>query len=170
MFPLHLAALNAHADCCRKLLSSGEPAAKPATFVCRYSKAITFILNITVKNRYVQIRDILVSRHSSVSEASFVPRVVFLAPSGEFLPEAISLPAGQIQVTMLQEQDAASLVTPAVGILFVLVASCRGNRFSAREETFPRRSGSDGFHQCKGFKRCRTREPEAAGTRAEGGC
>lgn len=40
---------------------------------------------------------------------------------------------------MLQEQDAASLVTPAVGILFVLVASCRGNRFSAREETFPRR-------------------------------
>lgn len=23
MFPLHLAALNAHADCCRKLLSSG---------------------------------------------------------------------------------------------------------------------------------------------------
>lgn len=26
MFPLHLAALNAHADCCRKLLSSGTSA------------------------------------------------------------------------------------------------------------------------------------------------
>jgi len=24
MFPLHLAALNAHSDCCRKLLSSGK--------------------------------------------------------------------------------------------------------------------------------------------------
>lgn len=84
MFPLHLAALNAHADCCRKLLSSGEPApsrrTSPAKPVCRYSKAITFILNITVKNRYVQIRDILVSRHSSVSERRLSPGLFFWLP------------------------------------------------------------------------------------------
>lgn len=37
MFPLHLAALNAHSDCCRKLLSSGELVESRFSFLIKFA-------------------------------------------------------------------------------------------------------------------------------------